>query len=453
MRGRTKELITSIKVYIFTWILILGLIFGLVWHRTTFDQSLETIAELLSQRDFWITLHVLYILVYLLFLLFRYFIRVYRKQGFKTMGIQASLRVLIPAFIVLAVFKTIIYTNGNEDFDYQWDHSIENTTGKVIDRYLADGKHRGMSVFGWSDDNEKEIEILVQNNIEWVAVIPFLYQKNENTTKMSTPETIAQWSQRDSLFIKTITQLHAKGMHVQLKPHLWIREGWRSNIKYQSNKDWDSWFDTYRKNMLHYAHMAEATHVELLCIGTELRSSLQQQPDQWRSLVQEIKTIYNGKLTYAANWDGEYELIDFWNELDYIGLQAYFPITQKANPDLEAIKSGWDSHITKLQTLSNTYNKPILFTEVGYKSEASATIKPWEWGSFFSILYRKKSNRTQHLAYQALFDKLWHQEWFAGIYVWEWNTRSTPNGAENSLNFSPRFKPAQNTIAKGFGID
>lgn len=54
-------------------------------------------------------------------------------------------------------------------------------------------------------------------------------------------------------------------------------------------------------------------------------------------------------------------------------------------------------------------------------------------------------------AYEALFQKLWFKEWFAGIYIWRWNNRSTPDYAAKSLNFSPLFKPAENVIAKWFG--
>ena len=202
--------------------------------------------------------------------------------------------------------------------------------------------------------------------------------------------------------------------------------------------------------MLHYAKMAQENHVELFCIGTELKSSIAQQPEKWSFLIKEIKAIYNGKLTYAANWNDDLETITFWDQLDYIGIQAYFPLTNFKSPDLETIKKGWDVHIIKLEQLSKKHQKPILFTEVGYKSEASSTIKPWEWSSKLSILHKKKSDRTQVLAYEALFQKLWSRKWFAGLYIWQWDTRSRQEFAAENLNFSPRFKPAENVIAKWF---
>ncbi len=446
-----REIVIAIIIYIITWgiVFIVPLLFAL-GTDISFKAVLKNLIEALAYTSFLISIHVLFIVLCVLFLLIRYFKRLYYKKGIRIMGKRVLYNVVIPIFVIVCLYKIIVYTNSSEDFIYQWDHSIENTNEHSKNLYKNDGKHRGMSVFGWKPDNTKAITSLVKNNIEWVAVIPFISQKDNNTTKISMPDSIGQWSKRDSTFINTIQQLQNKGIHVQLKPHLWVIDGWRSEIDFSSDSDWKIWFERYRKNMLHYAHMAEKSGVSLFCIGTELKSSLERQPRQWKALVKEIKAIYSGKLTYAANWDGEYEIIDFWSDLDYIGIQAYFPLTQKVNPDLASIKKGWNTHIKTLENLSRNHQRPILFTEVGYKSETSATIKPWEWGSYFSILYQKKSDRTQQLAYQALFESLWNKEWFAGTYIWEWDTRTTKESAPQSLNFSPRFKPAQNTIAKWY---
>ena len=447
-----KNLLNFLKAYVLTWLFsLLFVLYRASRPDISIVDAFENYKELLSYSAFIIGIHITFVLFYLLFLIIRYFFRTYKKQGFKSMFKQLVFRLIIPIALIISLYNVVAHSNSNEDFNYLWNGSIENTKGISNDLYNNDRKHRGMSVFGWHKASDTEINELVKNNVEWIAVVPFLYQKDEKTTKINVPDTVGIWTQRDSVFIKSIEKVHSKNMHVMLKPHLWMSSGWRSNVSQSSKSDWNTWFTSYRNNMLHYAKMANETNVELFCIGTELKSSIKQQPQQWIALIKEIKNIYKGKLTYAANWDGEFEFIDFWNELDYIGIQAYFPLTKVDNPDLETIKKGWDSHITMLEKLSKKHNKPILFTEVGYKSDASTTIKPWEWAKFSGIIYNKKSDKTQQLAYEALFQRLWSKDWFSGMYIWEWDTRSKPENAEKSLNFSPRFKPAQNTIAKWYG--
>ncbi len=449
-----KKLIRpAILTYLLTWLGVFLLIVSVIAANSgNLSEALDTFVDLVPRPSFLKGFHLLFLVVFLLFLLTRYFVRTFQKKGIKVFLKRLTLFVMLPSLFLAVSFKGLIHLNSQEDFDFEWNSFAENQSDVSRNLFEEDEKHRGMSVFGWSKNNTQAINALVKNNVEWVAVIPFLYQETETTATIDVREDYNNWSRRDSIFIRSILELHEKGIHVQLKPHLWMSDGWRSNITLPSKTAWDEWFRSYRINMLHYAKMAQEMDVALFCVGTELKTSIREQPEKWNQLISEIKTIYKGELTYAANWDEDFETIKFWNELDYIGIQAYFPLTEAKNPDLQTIKKGWKRHIKFLENLAKKYHKPILFTEVGYKSEASATIKPWEWGSALSILYKKKSDKTQALAYQALFEELWYKEWFAGLYVWEWDTRTTKKSAEKSLNFSPRYKPAEHIIAKWFGM-
>jgi hypothetical protein len=385
-----------------------------------------------------ILVHSLWAFFAIALILINYFISVYKKEGFKPFLKQLSLRLILPVTVLVFSLKLILYKNNQEDFNYQWKSSFENKTGISKKLFLKDDKFRGMNVFKLGRKNsETTIDALIKSNIEWVALLPYFYQETEKSKTVSTPDTIGKWSRRDSLFIKDIKILHTKEIYVLLKPHLWMSSGWRSNINFENTNDWTNWFADYRKNMIHYALMAEKTNVDLLCIGTELRSSLKHIPKKWLSLIKEIRAIYKGKITYAANWDDSFQFTEFWNALDYIGVQAYYPLTKNSSPTLEEIKKGWNVHIKKLKTISDTFDKKIIFTEIGYRNDASATIKPWVWGSFFERFYTKKSDKAQLLAYQALFEKVWNEPWFAGVFPWEWN----------SFDFPIYEKPAQNMIA------
>ena len=120
-----------------------------------------------------------------------------------------------------------------------------------------------------------------------MTLLPYFYQETEKSKTVSAPNTNGKWSRRDSLFIKNIEILQTKKNYVLLKPHLWMSSGWNSNNNFENTNDWTSWFADYRKNMIHYALMAEKTNIDLLCIGTELRSSLKHIPKKWLSLIKE----------------------------------------------------------------------------------------------------------------------------------------------------------------------
>ncbi len=68
----------------------------------------------------------------------------------------------------------------------------------------------------------------------------------------------------------------------------------------------------------------------------------------------------------------------FWSELDYIGVDAYFPISLEESPTLEQLETGWQPLAKELEAFSDPYQRPILFTEYGYRSATQCAGKHWE---------------------------------------------------------------------------
>jgi hypothetical protein len=216
----------------------------------------------------------------------------------------------------------------------------------------------------------------------------------------------------------------------------------------KSEAEWNEWFAQYTAHILAYAAIAEAHGFEQFCIGTELLTPLKSRPQLWLGLLAQVREIYRGKITYAANWSDDLMENPLWPYLDYIGIQAYFPIAENENPSLSELELGWESHLPLLKELSAKFNKKVLFTEIGYKSTENAGIKPWEWNTFSNRFYKPISKKTQYLCYQAFFNIVWDQPWFAGIHIWEWQSRDTSDG--NNNDFTLESKPALNAVSKGF---
>ena len=56
--------------------------------------------------------------------------------------------------------------------------------------------------------------------------------------------------------------------------------------------------------------------------------------ENWRSIIEAVRAIFTkpDSLTYAANWGEEERAIRWWDALDYIGIDAYYPLTKESHP-------------------------------------------------------------------------------------------------------------------------
>jgi hypothetical protein len=173
-----------------------------------------------------------------------------------------------------------------------------------------------------------------------------------------------------------------------------------------------------------------------------LEQFVENRPDYWKGLIKRIRGVYNGKLTYAANWD-EYTRTTFWEELDFIGIDAYFPLSDEKTPSVEQLKEGWQPWKEKIATLSKSKEKPVLFTEFGYRSMDFTAKKPW-------LVDRNDESvnlEAQVNAKKAIFSEFWTEDWFAGGYVWKWFINHEKSGGDKDNRFTPQNKPAQQVIS------
>jgi len=310
---------------------------------------------------------------------------------------------------------------------------------------------KGMTYANWSkegyltfasDDSLKELS---KTNTEWVALIVTWYQDKYNSTQI---KPIYKTPTDDSLR-HAIRKIHALGMKVMLKPHLdVIKTGsgkWRGDIGFNNPQDWRNWFDSYKKFILHYLEIANSENVELFCVGTELSSSTLAHPEKWRQMILYIKGMYKGHLTYAANWYEEYSEIKFWDLLDYAGVDPYFPLIEKEEPTLRELKEAWKPWVGALEKWHSQINKPIIFTEIGYKSAEGAADSPWE-----HIPRGKLNLEIQANCYQALIETFSPKKWFWGGYWWYWKA-SIASKPRPNRNFTPQGKPAQDVLTKWYG--
>jgi hypothetical protein len=274
------------------------------------------------------------------------------------------------------------------------------------------------------------------------------------TWYMQTPESnaIARDDLRtpeDDAVASAIKDLHARGLKVMLKPHVDVEDGtWRGTI---APSDPAAWFLSYRAFLSKYAALAQANEVEMLAVGTELATmSGSRYASEWGSTIASVRGLYGGLLTYAANAvtsGDEFTSVSFWPSLDVAGLDAYAPLSNASEPSVAELVAGWsqnpdgDDMLAAFRNFQASVGKPVIFTEIGYRSVQGAASAPWNFD-----LAGSYDAETQANCYEAAFEVLSPEPWFSGLFFWDWEV---PNPAPRDTGYSPRGKPAEG-VFKGW---
>lgn len=288
-----------------------------------------------------------------------------------------------------------------------------------------------------------ELTNVVGIGAEWVALIPYGFIRREEGIVHFNSE--HQWiGERVDGIEEDIESCRKSGLHIMLKPHVWVSKGAYTGNYTPDSTNWDLLESSYSAYILTFARLAQKKHVELFCIGTEWREFIKERPKYWSQLIDSIRKVYSGKLTYAANWD-EYKETPFWDRLDYIGVNAYFPLTDKLHPSKEDLHLGWNPVAQQLKSISHRFDKPILLTEYGYRSVVGTTIKPWE-----SYTELPESKTEQEQALKVLYQSLWEESWMAGGFLWKWHTKPPHWRHNRATDYTPQHKPAEEVVKKWY---
>ena len=281
-------------------------------------------------------------------------------------------------------------------------------------------------------------------NADWVAVIPYGFSRSGQGS-VSYDHSQQWWGERTEGSCMLIQYAKENDLKVMVKPHVWIAaEGWCGDFNLPTEAQWQQWETDFRKYIINHAKKADSLNVELFCIGTEYRIPARERPEFWKSLIKDIRKIYGGKLTYASNWDN-YENITWWDKLDYIGVDAYFPLANGDYPTIDQIKEGWVPVKKRLKAFSQKWDKPILFTEFGFQSVNGAVGKHWEVEkSAESINFQLQAD-----AYEATFQSLENESWWAGGFFWKWHLMMR-SSSYLRMEWTPQNKPAEQVIARWY---
>ncbi|WP_158743596.1 Hint domain-containing protein [Acidisphaera sp. L21] len=243
----------------------------------------------------------------------------------------------------------------------------------------------------------------------------------------------------------------------------------------------NNFFSSYQSILVTQATAAQQAGASVFCLGTEIDQLTGPQfATQWDGIISAVKAVFTGKLTYSADWDDSQSpwqfggapvgtanietQVSFWNQLDYVGIDEYAPVSDAANPTEAQLVAGWEgaptdpnvaaltggeSLIQYYESLSADLGKPIFFTELGYEDATDAANSPF--GSSTNVV----DQPLQTELYQA-FETAWQADGntsLVGVNFWNWDPNVAVTAPAEGTNFSPQSNPSalsviQNTFSE-----
>lgn len=276
-----------------------------------------------------------------------------------------------------------------------------------------------------------------------VSITPFSYMRDPQAPSFL-PFSRRAGSETDEGVIHDIRTAQGLGMTVMLKPHLWLGRSWPGEIRMGSAADWEAFFGYYYRWMRHFALLGEMYGVDVLCVGVELVEATLERPDDWRKLVARLRPLFRGEITYAANWGREVEDGTWWDALDFLGANAYYPLAAGDSASDAALRRGAGAMMTTLTAVGERVGRPVVITEVGYTS----TPEPWR-EPHRAAGGEPVDLEGQRRSYAAVLGALAAAPAIRGIYFWKWPTYLSYGGSEDN-DFTPNGKPAEAVVRAGF---
>ena len=271
----------------------------------------------------------------------------------------------------------------------------------------------------WGTDGfARELDDLATLGVNWVAIHPYARIEADGTVRWRAfdPEQPPAWLARP------IAEAHRRGMAILIKPHLAC---WGSPFSWPGEVDFEGaelerFFTTYRGWIV---ALARATRgADAFVVGTET-DRLVAHEGPWRALVAAVRAVTDAKLTYAANHT-DFERVPFWDALDAVGVQGYFPLAAGDDPSPPELELGWRAAIERLRAVHERTGKPVVLTELGYDRSLAAAREPWAFSHPRAALRADDVPRAEALqvhcfeaALRALEDE---RSWLRGAFLWKW---------------------------------
>lgn len=262
--------------------------------------------------------------------------------------------------------------------------------------------------------------IRTQTGATWLEIPVLLEQANAYSTSVGPGSTAPSLD----AFANGIDAAKALGYHVFLVPLLGVETagGWAGIVQISSQYQ-QYWFDNYWNALKPYAEVAQEHGVEQMAIGTEIVwMEDNASATLWNQLISRVQSVFKGTLTYDMNWYPSLtEAPASWMKnpaLSEIGLSEYVPLaTTTGRIDPNAMPALWQDKVGKLiDTFSARIGKPMILSEIGYRSTTDALYNPYSEQSS-----APSDPQEQAGAYAATLIDVFADPHIVGVFFWGWD--------------------------------
>jgi hypothetical protein len=270
-------------------------------------------------------------------------------------------------------------------------------------------------------DTLKELKSL---GVTWVALHPYAWVGTNGAIRFRP-------AAEEAYLERAVAMARSEGIELFWKPHLgyWGSFGWRGEIQFgEDEQAWKRFFEGYQAFIVDQARFAARHGLTLFAVGVELEATTHRETE-WRAVVAAVRAVYPGRILYAANWD-RLERVPFWDAVDLLGVQAYFPLSDADDPSEADLRRGWAQRLAPVKALARQRHLPILFTEIGYNRSPAAAREPWAYQVVDSRQNRELRRRLLEVSIAVAEE----EPQVAGLFWWKW----MPGAFAGRSNFSMR---------------
>jgi hypothetical protein len=304
-----------------------------------------------------------------------------------------------------------------------------------------------------SEETQKIIQSTATDiNPSWVQFNIYFRQDNVTSSYVFNSD---DKTPTDQAFKIGVTTAINAGMKVMVKILMSVRDSDLYGGINLDAKDPDVWFASYTSTLLHFVRLSEKYGVSAIAVATELPIMTAKYPDRWSDLISKVRQEFSGIVTYASLII-EFFKIQFWQDLDWIGIDAYFPLnsTSDVTPSLDEMTDRALFYYQRVEARLASMklsNKTVIFTESGFPSYTGAIATPWLDFEDCSIV--QSNNTAQASAFQAIFNAIPKLSFIKGIFVFHIDLPKNQDYVGTSgwsCGFSIRNKTAYSVVASAF---